>query len=169
MSAPCLYTVTGWGVMSCVCGMAFCVAAHWSKYHCYKQASSWYDLRCLKATSIPNKQKIIVVKWLWVNISLLSAIGQYAGRLNLCDFCCIYFRIKKINELTRTRHKQPMAHTQPHVSILSIYSHIYENIQCLVWNINFNDISDICGEQQTPDVGDHMGSFKTASSYTEFS
>ena len=23
MSAPCLYTVTGWGVMSCVCGMAF--------------------------------------------------------------------------------------------------------------------------------------------------
>ena len=28
----CLYTVTGWGVMSCVCGMAFlaCVAAYWS-------------------------------------------------------------------------------------------------------------------------------------------
>ena len=23
MSAPCLYTVTGWGVVSCVCGMAF--------------------------------------------------------------------------------------------------------------------------------------------------
>ena len=23
-----------------------CVAAHWSKYHCYKQVPSWYDLRC---------------------------------------------------------------------------------------------------------------------------
>ena len=34
----------------------FCVAAHWSKYHCYKQAPSWYDLRCLKATLNPNKQ-----------------------------------------------------------------------------------------------------------------
>ena len=34
----------------------FCVAAHWSKYHCYKQAPSWYDLRCFKATLNPNKQ-----------------------------------------------------------------------------------------------------------------
>ena len=33
-----------------------CVAAHWSKYHCYKQAPSWYDLRCFKATLNPNKQ-----------------------------------------------------------------------------------------------------------------
>ena len=32
-----------------------CVAAHWSKYHCYKQAPSQYDLRCLKATLNPNK------------------------------------------------------------------------------------------------------------------
>ena len=22
-----------------------CVASHWSKYHCYKRASSWYDIR----------------------------------------------------------------------------------------------------------------------------
>ena len=33
-----------------------CVAAHWSKYHCFKQALSQYDLRCLKATLNPNKQ-----------------------------------------------------------------------------------------------------------------
>ena len=33
-----------------------CVATHWSKYHCYKQAPTRYDLRCLKATLNPNKQ-----------------------------------------------------------------------------------------------------------------
>ena len=27
-----------------------------TKYHCYKQAPSWYDLRCFKATLNPNKQ-----------------------------------------------------------------------------------------------------------------
>ena len=27
-SAPCLYTVTGWGVMSCVCGMPFAMWQH---------------------------------------------------------------------------------------------------------------------------------------------
>ena len=39
-SALCLYTVTG-GV-SCPVSAAWhsCVAAHWSKYHCYKQAPS---------------------------------------------------------------------------------------------------------------------------------
>ena len=49
----CLYTVTGWGVVSCVCilwpgwvscsvsaAWHSCVATHWSKYHCYKQALS---------------------------------------------------------------------------------------------------------------------------------
>ena len=40
-SALCLYTLTGWGVMSCVCGMVYSsVAAHWSKFHCYKKAPS---------------------------------------------------------------------------------------------------------------------------------
>ena len=33
-----------------------CVTAHWSKNHCFKQAPSRYDLRCLKATLNPNKQ-----------------------------------------------------------------------------------------------------------------
>ena len=33
-----------------------CVAAHWSMYHCYKEALSRYDLRRLKATLNPNKQ-----------------------------------------------------------------------------------------------------------------
>ena len=59
-------TATGWsrvcilwrGGVSCLVSAAwhFCVAAHWSKYHCYKQAPSWYDLRCFKATLNPNKQ-----------------------------------------------------------------------------------------------------------------
>ena len=46
------------GGVSCPVSAAwhFCVAAHWSKYHCYKQAPSWYDLRCFKATLNPNKQ-----------------------------------------------------------------------------------------------------------------
>ena len=35
----------------------FSVAAQWSKYHCYKQAPSRYDLKCLKATLNPNKQR----------------------------------------------------------------------------------------------------------------
>ena len=46
------------GGMSCPVSVAlhFCIAAHRSKYHCYKQAPSRYDLRCSKATSNPNKQ-----------------------------------------------------------------------------------------------------------------
>ena len=46
------------GGVSCLVSAAwhFCVAAHWSKCHCYKQAPSWYDLRCFKATLNPNKQ-----------------------------------------------------------------------------------------------------------------
>ena len=40
-----------------------CVAAHWSKYHCYKQAQLWYDLRCLKAKLNPNKQTPSQTKW----------------------------------------------------------------------------------------------------------
>ena len=44
--------------MSCSVSAAWhsCVAAHWSKYHCYKQEPSRYDLRCLKATLNLNKQ-----------------------------------------------------------------------------------------------------------------
>ena len=26
-STPCLYTVTGWGAMSCVCGLMYCSVA----------------------------------------------------------------------------------------------------------------------------------------------
>ena len=58
-------TATGWprvcilwrGGVSCPVSAAwhFCVAAHWSKYHCYKQAPSWYDLRCFKATLNPKQ------------------------------------------------------------------------------------------------------------------
>ena len=35
----------------CLC---YCVATHWSKYHCYKQAPSRYDLRCFKTTLNPK-------------------------------------------------------------------------------------------------------------------
>ena len=54
---PCVCILWRGGV-SCPVSAAwhFCVAAHWSKYHCYKQAPSWYDLRCFKATLNPNKQ-----------------------------------------------------------------------------------------------------------------
>ena len=74
----------GLGVMSCVCilwwgGVSFpvsilwrggmscsvsaawhsCVAAHWSKYHCYKQVGTvWYDLKCLKGMSNPKQAKL---------------------------------------------------------------------------------------------------------------
>ena len=45
------------------------VAVHWSKYHCYKQALSRYDLRCLKATFNPNKQSN---SWWWPLYCLLT-------------------------------------------------------------------------------------------------
>ena len=54
---PCVCILWRGGcVMSGVCDMAFLFAAHWSKYHCYKQAPSRYDLRCLKETLNTNKQ-----------------------------------------------------------------------------------------------------------------
>ena len=55
-SAPCLYIVTGWGVMSCVCGMKYKCGSALVKNQCYEQAPSYY-LRCLKATISPNKQE----------------------------------------------------------------------------------------------------------------
>ena len=33
-----------------------CVATHWSKCHCYKQAPFQYDLRCVKAMLNPTKK-----------------------------------------------------------------------------------------------------------------
>ena len=58
---PCVCILWRGGV-SCLVSAAwhFCVAAHWSKYHCYKQAPSWYDLRFLKATLNPNKQTFMM-------------------------------------------------------------------------------------------------------------
>ena len=46
------------GGVSCPVSAAWhsCVAAHWSKYHCYKQAPSQYDLSCLKTTLNLSKQ-----------------------------------------------------------------------------------------------------------------
>ena len=45
------------GGVSCPVSAAWhsCVAAHWLKYHCYKQAPSWYDLKCFKATLNPKQ------------------------------------------------------------------------------------------------------------------
>ena len=54
---PCVCILWQGGVLCPVsAAWHFCVAAHWSKYHCYNQAPSWYDLRCFKATLNPNKQ-----------------------------------------------------------------------------------------------------------------
>ena len=52
---PCVYILWRAGMpWPVVAAWNFCVAAHWSKYHFYKQASPWYDLRCLKATLNPK-------------------------------------------------------------------------------------------------------------------
>ena len=53
---PCVWILSRGGV-SCPVSAAWhsSVAAHWSKYHCYKQALSWYDLICLKAIFNLNK------------------------------------------------------------------------------------------------------------------
>ena len=54
---PCVCILWRGGV-SCPVPAAWhsCVAAHWSKYHCYKQAPSRYDLRCFKAMLNPNNK-----------------------------------------------------------------------------------------------------------------
>ena len=69
-----------------------CVGAHWSKYHCYKQTRSRYDLRCLKATFNLNKQtkKEEVEKSLMIQLSSIyrphetiptsAAITLFSGR-----------------------------------------------------------------------------------------
>ena len=55
---PCVCILRQGGV-SCPVSAAWhsFVTTHWSKYHCYNKAQSRYDLRCLKATLIPNKHK----------------------------------------------------------------------------------------------------------------
>ena len=72
-------TATGWprvcilwrGGVSCPLCAAWhsCDAAHWSKYHCYKQALLRYDLRCLKVTLNPNKNSCVLIvdgpTWKW--------------------------------------------------------------------------------------------------------
>ena len=59
-----------------------CVAAHWSKYqcHCYKQALSQYDFRCLKAMLNPNKQtnkQTNTVIASFYNLTLVALVGSY--------------------------------------------------------------------------------------------
>ena len=72
-------TVPGWGVMSCVCGMAFLCGSTLVKVHCYKQATSRYDLRCFKATLNPkqNKSATVVITHLFVkNTNLKNLINH---------------------------------------------------------------------------------------------
>ena len=65
-----------------------CVTAHWSKYHCYKQAPSRYDLRCLKAmlNFNPNRQTNVLPHWntiirhsTWVPTSSCHSIQTPGG------------------------------------------------------------------------------------------
>ena len=56
---PCVCIFWWGGLLSTVSAVWYsCVAAHWSKYHCYKQTPWSYDFRCLKVTINPNKQTI---------------------------------------------------------------------------------------------------------------
>ena len=68
------------GRVSCPVSAAWhsCVAAHWSKYHCYKQAPSRYDLRCLKATLNPNKQ----TKMFWGIFFILQVVYMIWNAVN---------------------------------------------------------------------------------------
>ena len=48
--------IYGMGIYAIMLPSSGFSVAHWSKYHCYKQATSRYDVRCLKATLNRNKQ-----------------------------------------------------------------------------------------------------------------
>ena len=80
-STLCLYTAA-WH---------FCVAAHWSKYLCYKQASSWYDIRCFKATLNPTKQIQYTCKksrCSWMDSFLMNCskcMSERAKAWHVCD------------------------------------------------------------------------------------
>ena len=52
------------GGVSCPVSAAWhsCVAAHWSKYHYYKQAPSWYDLRCLNKQTRRNCHNELAIR-----------------------------------------------------------------------------------------------------------
>ena len=58
---PCVCISTVTGGVSCNVSAAWysCVAAHWSKYHCYEQALSRCDLRCPKAKLNPKQTSMI--------------------------------------------------------------------------------------------------------------
>ena len=73
---PCVCILWRGGV-SCPVSAAWhsCVAAHWLKYHCYKQAQLWYDLRCLKVTLNPNNNK---------NAIYAYSTSWYPRSTNLC-------------------------------------------------------------------------------------
>ena len=85
------------GGVSCPVSAAWhsCVAAHWLKYHCYKQAPSRYDLRCLKATLNPNQNKLIYImcpflvtlnEWVWLERSPCGDVGGGGGGVNFFSF-----------------------------------------------------------------------------------
>ena len=66
-----------------------CVAAHWSKYHCYKQALSWYDLRCLKATLNPKSKQN--------NNSMITVVIKHADKQDLKTNDLLIVSCKQIN------------------------------------------------------------------------
>ena len=64
----------------------FFVIAHWSKYHCYKQAPSRFDLRCLKATLNPNKQILTDIYFFLFRVLLIFHLFVFIGIKT--DFRC---------------------------------------------------------------------------------
>ena len=87
-SARCLYTVTG---RRCPVSVAWhsSVEAQTLKYHCYKQALSRNDLRCLKATLSPNKH--ICSHYLCIiGLSHYSDYGLYVFQTTLCVIGLLY-------------------------------------------------------------------------------
>ena len=138
---PCVCTL--WqGVMSCPVSAAWhsCVAAHWSKYNCYKQAPSWYDLRCLKVRLNPNKV---------TNINHWN-ISNIKSNVKVFHFFIFFFQfiyIKKIelhknsdpNYKTRYRKKIKQRSLQVMVCTLNLkclkQKYVFFIYLFLLWNV----------------------------------
>ena len=56
LSAPCLYTVTGWGVMSVSAAWHFCVAAHWYQVPLLQAGTIVIWSQMFQSHAKPNKQ-----------------------------------------------------------------------------------------------------------------
>ena len=143
------------GGVSCPVSAAwhFCVAAHWSKHHCYKQAPSWYDLRCFKATLKPKQTNKQIVhstfqsRWsffTWAMLEpkrpdlhcIITNIGySFCRSLIPCWHCC---STQFININTATLYLAiQFIFKQTHMStrmFVSIYQYIHKHkVEANLW------------------------------------